>query len=445
MPRGTFRGGIHPPGNKSLTSGSPIELAKQPSKIFVPLNTASLPLTSLVAKGDTVHKGQKVAQCEAKFGVPMHSPVSGKVTGIVAIRTCAGIDDMAIVIENDGNDTLHESCVPVPEVMSMSRDEIIAGIREAGIVGMGGAMFPTHIKLAIPPTAKVDTLLLNGAECEPYLTADHRLMLERPGDVIDGAQIIMRAIDVKRCIIAIEDNKSDAVTAMTAAAAKAQGIEVLAVHTMYPQGSEKHLIKSAVGREVPPGSLPFSVGVVVSNVGTAAAVADKFHRGLPLIERVVTITGSSVVRPANLMMKIGTLASELIEQCGGIKGELGKAVFGGPMMGQAVRSLDVPTNKGTSGILLMTAAEAVEHEALACIRCGRCVDACPMRLEPALLHQWAQGKLWNEADKYHALDCIECGACAYTCPSNRPLVQAIRHAKFEISKIKKAAKERGAK
>ncbi|OPZ65454.1 MAG: Electron transport complex protein RnfC [Firmicutes bacterium ADurb.Bin506] len=445
MPRGTFRGGIHPPGNKSLTSGLPTEPAKQPSKICVPLNTASLPLTSLVAKGDTVRRGQMVANTDAKFGVPMHSPVSGKVTGISAIRTCAGIDDMAIIIENDGNDTLDESCVPMTNVMSMSRDEIIAAIRGAGIVGMGGAMFPTHIKLAVPPSAKVDTLLLNGAECEPYLTADHRLMLERPDDVIAGAQIIMRAIDVKTCIIGIEDNKPDAVASMGKAAAKASGIQVMAVHTMYPQGSEKHLIKSALGRAVPPGCLPFQVGVVVSNVGTAAAVADKFYRGLPLIDRVVTITGSAVARPANLLMKIGTLASELVEQCGGVKGELGKAVFGGPMMGQAVWSLDVPTTKGTSGILLMTAAEAVEQETLACIRCGRCVDACPMRLEPALLHQWAQQKRWSEAENYHALDCIECGACAYSCPSGRPLVQAIRHAKFEINAIKKAARERGAK
>lgn len=390
-------------------------------------------------------RGQMVANTDAKFGVPMHSPVSGKVAAISAIRTCAGVDDTAIIIENDGNDTLHESCVPMAKVMSMSRDEIIAAIRGAGIVGMGGAMFPAHIKLAVPPTAKVDVLLLNGAECEPYLTADHRLMLERPDDVVKGAQVIMRAIDVKRCIIGIEDNKPDAVAAMTAAASKAQGIEVLSVHTMYPQGSEKHLIKSAVGREVPPGGLPFQVGVVVSNVGTAAAVADKFYRGLPLVDRVVTITGSAVARPANLLMKIGTLASELVEQCGEVKGELGKAVFGGPMMGQAVWNLDVPTTKGTSGILLMTAAEAVEQEAVACIRCGRCVEACPMRLEPAILHQWAQRKLWNEADKYHALDCVECGACAYTCPSRRPLVQAIRHAKFEINAIKKAARERGAK
>ena len=214
---------------------------------------------------------------------------------------------------------------------------------------------------------------------------------------------------------------------------------------MIPQGAEKQLIKSTLGREVPPRCLPFHVGVVVNNVGTAVAVADKFYRGLPLVERVVTITGSAAAKPANLLAKIGTTAAELVEQCGGVKGELGKVIFGGPMMGQAVFSLDVPTSKGTSGILLMTAEEARQREVLPCIRCGRCVDACPMRLEPAILHQWAEQQFWAEADAYHACDCIECGVCAFECPSKRPLVQAIRHAKFEIGRLRKAAKERGAK
>ena len=445
MPRGAFRGGIHPPENKSLTSGLPIVPAQQPSKVYVLLHTTSCPLNPLVAKGDQVLKGQKLADTDQKFGVPVHSPVSGKVAGISTVRTANGHDDTAIIVESDGNDTLHESCVPVKNPLSLSRDEIIAAIREAGIVGMGGAEFPTHIKLAVPPSAKVDTLLLNGAECEPYLTADHRLMLERPQDVVAGAQILMRALDVRKCVIAIEDNKPDAVQALTKEAASVPEIEVMAVRTKYPQGAEKQLIKSTLGREVPPRCLPFHVGVVVNNVGTAVAVADQFYRGLPLVERVVTITGSAAAKPANLLAKIGTTAAELVEQCGGVKGELGKVIFGGPMMGQAVFSLDVPTSKGTSGILLMTAEEARQREVLPCIRCGRCVDACPMRLEPAILHQWAEQQFWAEADAYHACDCIECGVCAFECPSKRPLVQAIRHAKFEIGRLRKAAKERGAK
>jgi electron transport complex protein RnfC len=295
---------------------------------------------------------------------------------------------------------------------------------------------------------KVDTLLINGAECEPYLTADHRLMVERPGDVVRGTQILMKAIGVDRAVIGIEDNKPDAVDALSRAVAEASAggaVEVAAVRTHYPQGSEKHLIKSVLGREVAPGCLPFSVGVVVNNVGTAVAVADRFDRGLPLIERVVTVTGSGVAQPANIMMKIGTPAIELIEQCGGFTGDPGKIIFGGPMMGAAVPAADVPTTKGTSGILVLDRAESRSVEPMPCIRCGRCVESCPMRLEPALLHQWSEAGMWSEAEAYHALDCIECGVCSYECPSRRNLVQAIKYAKAEIGARRRAARERGDK
>lgn len=317
MPRGSFRGGIHPPENKSSTSGLPIVAAQQPSKVVVLLNMGtSGALSSMVARGDSVLRGQKIADPVGRMGVPSYSPVSGKVTAIGAARTGLGTLDQAITIEPDGQDTLDESCVPVENVDKLSQAEIVSIIREAGIVGMGGAQFPTHVKLTLPPDARVDTLLINGAECEPYLTADHRLMVERPRDVVRGTQILMKAIGVDRAVIGVEDNKPDAVEALRRAIAEATAggaVEVAAVRTHYPQGSEKHLIKSVLGREVPPGRLPFHVGVVVNNVGTAVAVADRFDRGLPLIERVVTVTGSGVAKPSNIMMKIGTPAIELIE------------------------------------------------------------------------------------------------------------------------------------
>ena len=449
MARGSFRGGIHPPENKSSTSGLPIVAAHQPSKVVVLLNMGtSGAVSSMVARGDSVLRGQKIGDPCGRFGVPSHSPVSGKVTAIGAARTGLGTLDQAITIEPDGQDTLDESCVPVENVDKLSQAEIVSVIREAGIVGMGGAQFPTHIKLTLPPNAKADTLLINGAECEPYLTADHRLMVERPEDVVRGTQILMRAIGVDRAVIGIEDNKPDAVETLRKAVSDASAggaIEVASVRTHYPQGSEKHLIKSVLGREVAPRCLPFSVGVVVNNVGTAVAVADRFDRGLPLIERVVTVTGSGVAQPANIMMKIGTPAIELIEQCGGFAGDPGKIIFGGPMMGAAVPAADVPTTKGTSGILVLDRAESRSVEPMPCIRCGRSVESCPMSLEPALLHQWSEVGLWSEAESYHALDCIECGVCSYECPSRRNLVQAIKYAKAEIGARRRAARERGDK
>lgn len=446
MPKGSFRGGVHPPENKERTATLRTVVARRPSQVAIALHQGSnCPLTPTVAKGDYVRMGQKVADTDEKWGVPAHSPVSGKVVSIGLVRTASGVEDQAIFIEPDGEDALDESCVPVDNVFSRSPEEIIKIIRDAGIVGMGGAEFPTHIKLSLPPGANVDTLLLNGAECEPYLTADHRLMVERPRDIIRGAQIMMRAIGVSRTLIGIEDNKPDAIRAMGDAASSAAGVEVVAVKTRYPQGSEKHLIKSVLGREVPPGGLPFTVGVVVSNVGTCAAVSNRFDRGLPLIERIVTVTGSAVAKPANLVAKIGTSASDLIEECGGFVGQPGKIVFGGPMMGMAVSSVDVPIGKGTSGILVMSREESEDLKEMPCIKCGQCVDACPMRLEPVFLHQWSNAGLWDEAEAYHAMDCIECGVCTYVCPSRRNLVQAIKRAKFEISARRRAAKERGSK
>ncbi|MEA4885045.1 MAG: electron transport complex subunit RsxC [Clostridia bacterium] len=446
MPKWSFRGGTHPPENKSSTAGLPIVPAKLPSRIAVLIHANSGCLQApIVAKGDQVQKGQLLANPGAKLAVPVHSPTSGKVVGIGPVRTASGALDQAIFIEPDGEDRLAETCAPVTNLESLSKEQIIGIIMDAGIVGMGGAEFPTHVKLTLPANAKVDTLLINGAECEPYLTADHRLMLERSGDIVRGAQILMKALGVTRTVIGVEDNKPDAIEAMTKAASKAPGVEVVSLRTRYPQGSEKQLIKSTLGRDVPPGCLPFHVGVVVNNAATAVSVADRFDRGLPLIERVVTITGSAIAHPANLLVKIGTSAGELIEQCGGFVGEPAKLIFGGPMMGMAVSSPDVPTSKGCSGILALSRAEARVYEPMPCIRCGRCIEACPMGLEPAVLHQWSDSGIWDQAEACHAMDCIECGVCSYECPSRRNLVQSIKRAKFEIGVRRQAAKERRAK
>ncbi|MCR4426382.1 MAG: electron transport complex subunit RsxC, partial [Firmicutes bacterium] len=367
MPKGSFRGGVHPPGNKSSTAGLSIVRAQRPSQVVVMLRQATRSaLTPIVEKGSAVLMGQKIADSEDRRAVPVHSPVSGKVTGIVTVRAWNGCLEPAVAIESDGEDTLADSVAPVAEVEALSREELLAIIRDAGIVGMGGAEFPTHAKLALPANVKADTFIINGAECEPYLTADHRLMVERPADVVRGAQILMSAVGVSKGIIAVEDNKPDAAEALRHAARAAQGIEVAVVETKYPQGSEKHLIKSVLGRSVPPGCLPFHVGVVVNNVATAVAVADRFDRGMPLIERVVTVTGSAVASPANVLARIGTKAQELIDQCGGYSMEPGKIVFGGPMMGCPIPSTDVSISKGTSGILVLSQAEAKRIEPIAC-------------------------------------------------------------------------------
>lgn len=428
----TFKGGIHPPHGKHFTERKPIEAARVPSKVVIPLQQhIGAPCDPLVQVGDEVKVGQKIGEPKGFVGAPVHSSVSGKVVAIQPYPHVLGNEVLSIVIESNGKQEVSEDVKP-HNLNLLTVDELKKLIREAGIVGMGGATFPTQVKLSPPPDKKIDTVIINGAECEPYLTADFRLMVEQPENVVLGLKAIMKALNVVRGFIAIEDNKPEAIQTMTQVASEETDIEVVPLATKYPQGGEKQLIKAVTGREVPSGGLPMEVGVVVQNVGTANAIAEAILTGMPLIQRVVTITGTGVAEPKNLLVKIGTTYREVIEQCGGFSGTPRKVISGGPMMGLAQSSIDIPVIKGTSGILVLTDKDVKEFDQRPCIKCARCVDACPAFLLPTRIAHFADKMLWDEAESYRALDCIECGSCSFVCPAKIPLVQRIRLAKAQI-------------
>lgn len=432
MPKGSFRGGIHPQDHKELTAHLAIEEAKIPEKVRIPVHPNPRFATKpIVKKGDVVYVGQKIADNECESALPAHSPISGKVIAIDNIRIGSGTVVKAIEIASDGLMTLSDNIHPISD--NVTKEEFISILREGGICGMGGAEFPTAIKFNTPEGKSVDTLLLNGGECEPYLTADHRIMLEKADEIIRGAEIIMKATLIPKCVIGIEDNKMDAISLLQSKIVNKPLFSVVPLKSIYPQGSEKHLIKSALGRTVPMRKLPLDVGVTVMNVSTVVAVADLFDRGMPLIERVLTVTGNVVREPKNLRVKIGTKVQELLDQCGGTFEEPSKVILGGPMMGVSLSATTVPITKGSSGIVAFDQKNAHIYEPINCIRCGRCGDYCPMLLEPSALHQACEAGLFEKADKYNVLDCIECGICSYVCPSRRNLVQAIRTAKYHMA------------
>lgn len=438
----SFKGGIHPDYNKELTASKAIEPAVPPSIVVIPLQQhTGAPCQPLVKVGDNVKMGQKIGEASGFVSVLVHSSVSGKVVAIEPRLHPGGQQVVSVVIESDGRDALDESIKPQGDIDSLSKDAIIDIIKEAGIAGLGGAAFPTHVKLLPPPDKKIDLVIINGAECEPYLTCDHRLMVEKPEDVVYGTRAIMKALGVDKAVIAIENNKADAIAAILKAASAYPNIDVVALKTKYPQGAEKQLIKALTGKEVPSGGLPSDVGTVVDNVGTAAAIAKAIKTGMPLIERVVTVTGKGIKEPKNLLARIGTPFAQLIEQCGGFSGQPGKVIMGGPMMGIAQFSLDVPVIKGTSGILVLNEQEAETPAAQTCIRCGRCVEACPMNLLPLFISQYALAGMYDKAEQYYALDCIECGCCSFECPAKRPLVESIRLAKRAILAKRRKAKQ----
>ncbi len=428
----SFKGGIHPPHAKSLTEHKATEVAAPPKLVTIPLRQhIGATCEAIVKKGDEVKVGQLIGEPLSFVASPIHSSVSGKVIK-VAKAPIAGGEEMCVFIENDFEDTLDETVKPYGDYQQFEPKEIINIIKEAGIVGMGGAGFPLHIKLSPPDDKKIDYIILNGAECEPYLTADHRLMLEDPSSVIYGIKIMMRALNVKKGYIGIEDNKPDAIATMKEALGADDTVQIVKLRTKYPQGAEKQLIYACIKKQVPSGGLPMDVGVVVSNVATASAVAKRFTTGMPLVQRICTVTGSAIREPKNLWIKIGTPINEIIEQCGGYAEEPGKLILGGPMMGLSQHTDQLPSTKTTSGVLVFGKQAGALPAAEQCMKCGKCVNICPAFLQPLYISAYALQDNFDKAQSFGALDCIECGSCSFVCPSKRPLLHSIRVAKREI-------------
>jgi electron transport complex protein RnfC len=427
-----FKGGVHPPGNKHFTEDKPIEKAKVPALVYIPLQQhIGAPCEPTVKPGDQVKMGQVIGQQKGHVCAPIHSSVSGKVKSIIPFATAHGSKVQTIVIENDGLDTPAESIIG-RNVDEVSAQEILDTVLNAGIVGLGNATFPTHVKLSPPADKVIEAVILNGAECEPYLTADHRLMVEEPDAVVGGLRLIMRVLDVETGYIGIEDNKPDAIAAIEKAIGDYPNITIKTLKTKYPQGCERNLIETITGRQVPSGGLPMDVGIIVNNVTTAAQIYKSVSTGMPLIERTVTITGRGINNPRNLLVKFGTLVSDVIEECGGLSCEPGKIIIGGPMMGVAQHTMDIPITKGVSGIVFMPRDEVKEEEILPCIRCAKCIQVCPIRLMPLSISAHSLRGEYDTCETLHALDCVECGACSYICPSKRPLQESIKLAKQVI-------------
>lgn len=429
----TFKGGIHPPENKDTTKGIAIEKATEPATVMIPLQQhIGSPCEPIVKVGDSVRVGQKIGRAEGFVCVPVHASISGTVKAIKEVPLNTGVEGMAVVIESDGKNEKDPSVESKGDLDKITSEEIIEMIKEAGIVGMGGATFPSHVKLSPPPEDKIDTIILNGAECEPYLSADHRLMLEGADDIVLGLKIIMKAAGVENAYIGIENNKPDAIDTMLKAVENEDNIKIAILETKYPQGGEKQLINAITKREVPSGGLPKDIGVIVFNVGTSAQIAKTFRTGMPLIERVITVGGNGVRKPKNLLAKIGTPIKDLIQHCDGYADDVGKIILGGPMMGIAQHTDEVAVVKGTSGLLVFDKKEATIPEPSNCIRCGRCIEVCPINLQPLFISENSLNNRFEEAERYRALDCIECGSCSYICPAKRPLLPSIKVAKDQI-------------
>ncbi len=409
--------------------------------MVIPLRQSlGAPAEPCVKVGDEVKVGQRIGEPGGFVSVPVHASISGKVTAVGRFPHPGGGEDTAIVIEGDGLDEWHESVRPRDDVDSLTPDEIRKITLDAGIAGLGGAAFPTHVKLSPPESKPINTVILNGAECEPWLTADHRLMLERPGDVLEGLKILMKAVGADRGIVGVESNKPDAVNALRAAIPDGANIVVTAVQVKYPQGAEKQLIDVLLRRQVPSGGLPMDVSVVVQNVGTACVVYDACHLGRPLTRRVMTLTGTPVAKPSNFLARIGTLLSSLIEQAGGMTTDVGKIISGGPMMGITQFSTDIPVVKGMSGVLFLSRSEVDERQPDPCLRCGACVHVCPMKLVPVMLEKLVIHERIEMAVEMGIGDCIECGSCSYVCPSKRKLVHYFKYGKLLAAQKSAAVK-----
>lgn len=402
------------------------------------------PANPVVAKGGVVKVGTLVAEAGGFVSAPVYSSVSGKVSKIDAIVDASGYRRPAIFIDVEG-DEWEESIDRSPELVTLkdrpelTAEEIVAKVKAAGIVGMGGATFPCHVKLTPPPGTKAECVIINAVECEPYLTADHRLMLEKPEEILVGVDLIMKAVGVTKGYIGIENNKPDAIALLTEKAAAYPHIEIVPLQVKYPQGGEKQLIAAVTGREVPaPPALPISVGAVVQNVGTTFAIYEAVMKNKPLFERVITVTGKSLKQPSNLLARVGTPMGQLIDECGGLPEDTGKVIGGGPMMGKTLMNLDVPVCKGSSGLLILNEKESRRAEIQPCIRCAKCVSACPMGLEPYLLATASSLRNWELAEANDITSCIECGSCQFTCPSARPMLDNIRMGKTTVMALIRA-------
>ena len=438
----TFRiGGVHPAENK-LSAGKAIGILPVPERAVFPLSQhIGAPAIPVVEKGDRVKVGTKIAEAGGFVSACVYSSVSGVVNKIDNIIDASGYSKPAIFIDVEGDEweeSIDRSSSLI-KTCDFSSEEIVKKIKDAGIVGMGGACFPTHVKLSPPPGCAAECILINAVECEPYLTADHRLMLEKGDEVLVGVTLLMKAVKVKKAYIGIESNKPDAIRLLQEKAASYEGIEVVPLKVKYPQGGEKQLIDAIIGRRVPPPpAIPINVGAVVQNVGTAFAVYEALQKNKPLFERVVTVTGKSVLKPSNFLVRMGTPMKQLVDAAGGLPEDAAKIIAGGPMMGKALANLDVPVCKGSSGLLVMTKAEARRSEPQPCIRCAKCVTVCPMGLEPFLLATCSAHGYWERVEHEMIMSCIECGSCQFTCPSHRPILDYIRLGKGKVSGIIRA-------
>jgi len=431
------KGGIHPPENK-LTADRPVVVLPLPQIVTVTVSQhIGAPAMPVVAKGDTVRAGQIIASAKGFVSANVHSPVSGTVARIEPVVDTSGYRQTAVVIEVSGDEWADgiDLNTTLDKEIRLSREEIVARCLECGIVGMGGATFPTHVKMGIPTGKRCDLLIINGVECEPFLTSDHRLMLEKGEEVLTGVSALMKALNVDKAVIGIEINKPDAIENLTTLAAGFAGITIQPLKVKYPQGGEKQLIKAICGREVPSGKLPLDVNVVVQNVSTAYAVYEAVQKNKPLVERIVTVTGSGLSKPGNFKVRIGTPVSALIEAAGGMPGDTGKVINGGPMMGKALSDINAPVTKGTSGIVLFHEEASRRAEVTPCIRCTKCTYVCPMGLEPWMLAASAERGMFDRVEKGKVTDCIECGSCAFTCPAKRPLLDYIRLGKSTVMRI----------
>ncbi|HEX9109755.1 MAG TPA: electron transport complex subunit RsxC [Longimicrobiales bacterium] len=435
--RPTFRHGVHPPDSKELTARVPLRRMPFAEEIVLPLRQhAGKPAIPIVQPGDRVQRGDLIAQADGFISSPVHASAAGVVKAIGWWPHPDGSMAEAIRIQVDRYSPQITRPRMVPFWAGLTPPQVVKAVQDAGIVGLGGAAFPTHVKLTPPKGVTVETLIVNGAECEPYLTTDHRTMVEYPERVHFGVRIMMKAVGAKRAVIGVERNKPDAIERLTATKPADLDVEILPLTVKYPQGAEKMLIEAVTGREVPSGKLPMNVGVVVQNAGSLATIAEVFETGLPLVERIVTISGHGVRRPSNLIVPVGTKIRDALQFCGGLMPDATEIVFGGPMMGTAQPDLDTPIIKGTTGVIVLTRKETPRQQTFPCIRCGHCLDACPVFLNPSQLGAYAQVGRYEDMEPMHLADCMLCGSCSYVCPSNIPLSQMFALAKMALKKAK---------